>query len=158
MKKFLPYLLLLFPIIAFADAAPVVAAPDALTAWIGSVGALIAGFGGMAWYAKVSAIIMLVIGTSKLSFVENIFWNKLSPTLQTLLPAILGFLAGAVLVQPFNFGAMIAYGSAGLGANFIYELLDMAKIPAASNAMVMMVINIIQSALKRPAPPAPPAA
>lgn len=158
MKKYLPFLLIpiffLLPHLAFADAAPVV---DPLTAWIGSVGALISGWGGSAWYLKVSGAIMLIVGSMKVPFVENILWNRLSPTMQTLLPAILGLLAGVLSLHPLTLSGLAAYAFTGLGANLLYEILDLAEVPAASNATLLGILKFLGSFIQPPAPPAPPA-
>ena len=147
MKKIFLLLALFTPLYAFAADAPAVA--DPITSFIGDVGALISGFGGMSWALKISSIIMLIIGTSKIDFVEKMFWSKLGKA-QALVGPVLGLIAGFVAVNPLNAAALAAYAFAGLGANYLYELLDLAKIPEASNATVMMVINLVQSFIKKP--------
>jgi hypothetical protein len=92
---------------------------------------------------------MLIVGTMKIDFIKHILWDKLGAA-QTIVAPVLGLIAGLVSVQPFSLAAAAAYAFAGLGANFLYELLDMAKVPAASNTLVSTVIALVQSMVKRP--------
>lgn len=135
---------------ALADGTPTDPTTDFLTQMLD----LFKNFGGLAWYAKVSGVIMLVVASMKVSFLNNLIWSKLG-ALQTWLAPALGLVAGIVSLasggQPITLAAIMLYVSTGVGAIGLHELLDTVKAIPGLGALWVSVINVIESALGGPA-------
>lgn len=149
MKKllgiFTVFTLALTSAVAFAaDPVP----PVDFAAFLAQVMELINNFGGLSWMAKVSGIVMLLIGSMKVTPIRAFIWDKIPVGIQPFLAPGLGLIAGLIMIQPLTFASAFAYIMAGSGAIIMYELLDAIKLASAANATVTMVISFIQSILK----------
>lgn len=142
MKKFLLCLMVLFfPVFAFAEDLPA-------EQFLSQVLAAVAQFGGLPWMAKIASICLLLTASMKVPFIRSLLWDKLGKA-QALVAPLLGLAAGILSMQPITLPGVLAYVGAGAGAIILYELLDFLKVPAASNAMVLGILNFLQSLIKK---------
>jgi hypothetical protein len=131
----------------FAFAADPVASVS-LPEFLAQVLAQIQGFGGLPWMAKISAIVVLIVGSMKVDQVKALLWDKLPVGMKPFLAPGLGVVAGILSMNPITLPGVIAYLGAGAGAIILYELLDAVKVAAGANAVVSMIIGMIQGVLK----------
>lgn len=128
---------------AFADSA-VVQPQDFLAQILQAV----AGFGGLSWMGKVSAICLLIVASMKVSFLQPL-WAKLPPIVQTLAAPMIaligGLLGSAVGGQSLTLASALAYVGAGGGAVILHELLDGVKTIPGIGAVMVAIINIIEA-------------
>jgi len=169
-KYFLIVFMLLFPVLALAQATGASGAPAAdpgLSAqdFLSQVFTMIKQLGGLGWMAKIAAIITVVVSSMKVSFLNDLVWSKLGAA-KAWVGIALGLVAG-LLAQfsgvPFSLPALFAYMIAGGGATLLHELLDTVKSIPGIGPVWVSVINFLESNLGGPAasapqPPAPPAA
>ncbi len=144
-----------FSITALAQVAPVLApapapAPDASADFFSKLMSTIQGFGGLSTLAKVTAVIVLLIASVKVSFLNQLVWSKLGAYQSLIAPllsvvaGVLGLFGGGAHVSPIS---VLAYLSAGVGAVGLHELLDDIKaLPGVGPAWVS-AISVIESAL-----------
>ena len=109
------------PAVAFAQAlAPADFAAQVLTA--------VSAMGGLSTLAKISAVIVLIVASMKVTVLNQMIWSKLPATLQTLTAPILGLIAGIISQgSSLTLSSALAYVSAGAGALAMHELLDAVK-------------------------------
>lgn len=90
-----------------------------------------ANFGSLAWGAKIAIILTIVVSSMKVSFLDDLIWNKLGPALQVwvapILGLILGILSPLVSGTAFSWSTLFAYMGAGAGAIVLHQLLDSLK-------------------------------
>ena len=139
----------LFLLSAAVFAQDVIAPQDFIT----QVLSVIKSMGGSSMMVKISAIIMLIIASMKVSFLNQFVWSKLGK-FQIWVAPILGLLAGILDLAgggTLSMPKVFAYLAAGAGAVFLHEILDLVKaIPGLGSAYVA-VINLIEGALGGPA-------
>ena len=135
-------IVLLFPIFGFAaDDLPV-------DQWFAQVLGAVSAFGGLSWMAKIATICMLLTASMKVPFIRGLLWDKLGSA-KVFVSPLLGLAAGILAMNPNTLPGGRAYVGAGAGAIILYELLDAIKVPAASNAMVLAVLNFVQGLIKK---------
>lgn len=125
-------------------------APLPLGDFFTQVAAFYAQWGGLENMAKISGIITLIVGSFKVDAIKHVLWDK--PWFEKLRPwsgPVLGILAGLLQNGNLTLGSTLAYLSAGVGAAYLFKLLDLIKIPAASNSLVMAIIGIIQTVISK---------
>lgn len=107
-------------------------------------------FGGLPWVGKIALIVALVIASMKVSFLDDLVWNRLGK-FQAWLAPVLGLVGGilglAVSGQPFSWARAFAYMSAGAGAVILHELLDTAKAIPGLGPIWVQVIAVIEGVL-----------
>lgn len=157
-------LLSTFSVMAHADPSPVPSlAPvisqvsnDAAQASIGAdvfIADVVQGvqaIGGMSGGLKVSLIILLIIASMKVSFLNNLIWSKLG-SLQVWLAPALGLIAGLFMLPSLSLPGLFAYVSTGIGATYLHEILDLVKAIPGLGAMYVAAINWLESILGGPA-------
>lgn len=104
--------------------------------------------GGMSWMAKVSTITLLLVASMKVSFLNDLLWNKLGAFKAWAAP-ILGLVAGilSVLISGGSLATVFAYVTAGAGAIILHELLDTIKATPGIGPIVIGIIEIIEKFL-----------
>lgn len=122
--------------------------------FLGQVLDFIKGFGGLSWFGKLSGILLIVVASMKVSFLNDLIWSKLG-ALQAWLAPLLGLLTGIVSLlaggQPITLAALTAYLAAGAGAVALHQLLDTLKVVPGLGSVWVSIINVIESALGGPA-------
>lgn len=111
------------------------------------------GFGGLNSFAKLSAFLVLLVASMKVSFLNDLFWSKLG-AFKTWLAPILSLAVGVVqMVSAGNFSlaGLMAYLAAGAGAVALHELLDTVKSIPGIGSWWVAIINVIENALGGPA-------
>ena len=153
MKRFFSVLglfaLILLPMLALAQASEIQAAD-----FLAQVLEAVKGFGGLSWVAKVASIVMLLLASMKVSFLNKMLWSKLGKYQAAAAP-LLG-LAGGLLSAGMagklpSLAEAMAYLGAGAGAIILHEILDMVKVIPGIGAMWVSAINVIESVLGGPA-------
>jgi len=124
--------------------------PTTLDAFSVQVLGTIGKLGGLSTMLKISAVIMLVIASLKVSVLNKLVWSKLGPVqiwagpVLGLLAGILGLGAGSVkLSLPLVF----AYITAGGGAVFVHEILDLVKAIPGLGPIYVQLISVVEGAL-----------
>ena len=146
MKKFLAACGLVFlPLFVFAQAAELPAV-DFFTQLMETV----KGFGGFTGVGKISAVIVLLIASMKVSFLNQMLWSKLGK-IQAAVAPVLGLIGGILMAGmngklPTPAEAMV-YISAGVGAIFLHEVLDLIKMTPGIGPMWVSLINLIEGFL-----------
>ncbi len=112
--------------------------------------------GGAGAMAKISTILMLLIASMKVSIFNELFWSKLG-LFKIWLAPVLGLIAGALglgtggaAVTP---ALLLAFATAGGGAVFLHELLDLIKVLPGVGPMYVLGINLLEKFLGGPAQP-----
>ncbi len=143
----------LYSFAAFTQTAvpPVVLAPSDFFA---QVLAAIQGFGGLSTMLKISTVIMLIIASMKVSFLNTNVWSKLGSA-QVWVAPVLGLIGGALSLgtgaTPVSAASIFAYVTAGAGAVFLHEILDSVKAIPGIGAIYVTIINLVEGALGGPA-------
>jgi hypothetical protein len=105
---------------------------------------------GLSSWALYAAIITLVIASMKVSFLDDLIWNRLG-NFQIWFAPFLGLVGGLIVMKangvPLTLGAVLAYVSAGAGAVFLHELLDLVKLIPGLGPVYVSIITVIESAL-----------
>lgn len=128
MNKLIGFIAVIFAMPAMAQDVPV-------SDFLQQVFSVISGLGGLSWALKVSAIILLVVASMKVSILRLYVWDKLGGFKAVVAP-LLGLAAGLIANfgngQPLSLAGLLAYVLAGAGAIALHELLDALKgIPGA---------------------------
>lgn len=157
MKNAMKFILSLIPLLLMAMIFTVVPAHAQSVAnpdldFLSQVLDLIKSFGGLPWAAKVGGIIMLVIGSMKVSFAKPL-WDKLGAA-QAFVAPILAMMVGALSMSPFSWAGMGAYLAAGAGAIAVHELLDALKSIPGLGPVYVAMISWLESVLGSPSAPA----
>lgn len=109
-------------------------------------------FGGLSVMAKISAVVMIIISSMKVSFFRELIWDKLG-ALQTWVAPILGLIAGILGLgngdAPITLASVMAYVAAGGGAIILHELLDSIKAIPGIGQVYISMINLIQGFLTK---------
>lgn len=106
-------------------------------------------FGGASWALKVTMIIMLLIASMKVSFLDKLIWDKLGRA-QALVAPLLGLIGGLLVMglqSNITLPGIFAYLAAGAGAIGLHEILDWAKAIPGLGAGYVSLINSIEGAL-----------
>lgn len=125
--------LLLMSAALFTSAIAQVASPTPLDpgTFISQAVSSFQNFGTLAWGAKIAVIITILISSMKVTFLDDLIWNKLGPAVQIWVAPILGLLAGIFLPllsgSAFQWSTLFAYVGAGMGAMYLHEILDLVK-------------------------------
>jgi len=150
MKKLFVLILGMFAFSVFAQA---VVAPVAPQDFLSQVITAVKAMGGMSTMLKISAVIVLIIASMKVSIINQYVWSKLG-TYQIWVAPVMGLIAGLLSVAgggPVTLGKLFAYVAAGGGAVFMHEILDMVKTIPGLGAIYVTVINLIETSLGGPA-------
>jgi hypothetical protein len=111
--------------------------------------------GGMSGMAKISAVILLIVASMKVSFLNDLLWSKLGAAKAWVAP-LLGLIGGILGIGasgvPLDGARILAYVTAGAGAVVLHELLDSIKAVPGIGNIYLTIINIVQGWLGGPAP------
>lgn len=109
--------------------------------------------GGMSTMMKISAILMIIVASMKVSFLNQLVWSKLgaakvfvAPVL-ALVAGLLGLGAGGV---PITGPLVVAYLFAGGGAVFLHQVLDSLKELPGIGQLYISLIDFVSGLLKGP--------
>ncbi len=105
-------------------------------------------FGGYSWGLKISGICMLIIASFKVSFLKPA-WDKLGE-FKVFAAPVLGIIIGILNMGTFSWAKFFAYFAAGIGASYLYEILDMTKKIPKIGAGYIAAIDFIKSILGAP--------
>lgn len=112
---------------------------DVLTQWSG----------GIPLGLKIACVVLLIIASMKVSFLNQLIWSKLGK-FQAIAAPVLGLILGLTILGtggPVTMPVLLAYLASGSGALALHEILDMIKgIPGIGSAYVT-IINLIEGAL-----------
>ena len=107
-------------------------------------------FGGLSWIGKVAIIVALLIGSMKVTALNNLLWNKLGKFKAWLAP-VLGLVGGVLSLiasgTPLTLASLMAYMSAGAGAVILVELLEMVKIIPGIGPIWLSLIDVLEKVL-----------
>lgn len=110
----------------------------------------IAKLGGMPTMVKISAIIMLVVASMKVSVLKRYVWDRLGP-LQVWLAPVLGLIAGILGLgangAPITLALVLTYVTAGTGAVFLHEILDSLKALPGIGPVYLAIIEVVERLL-----------
>lgn len=139
---------------AHAQAAPAPAPLDPGD-FLKQVIAAVEAMGGLNPVLKLSSIIMLLIASMKVTYLNTVIWSKLG-AFQIWVAPFFGLLAGVLsLGSALTPAAAIAYITVGAGAVFLHEILDLLKLVPGLGSLYVFIINMIESALGGGAPVPP---
>ena len=122
-----------------------------LEEFFGQVLAYIGEFGGLPFVGKVAGIILLLIGTLKVSVFRPV-WDMLG-SYKVFVAPVLGLAAGLLSLaggEGFNVAQVLAYVVSGAGAILLHELLDGVKALPGLGPLFQTVVTFLQGLLKRP--------
>lgn len=105
--------------------------------------------GGLPWVAKIASIVLLVIASMKVSFLNDLIWKRLGKA-QAWIAPILGLASGILMLGydgKITLPGVFAYLAAGAGALILHELLDTAKAIPGIGPLWVTVIGVIEGAL-----------
>ena len=105
--------------------------------------------GGLAVAMKIALAIMLLIGTMKVTSLDDMFWGKLGK-FQAFAAPILGLILGILVLGyqgHITVPALFAYIGAGGGAILFHELLDAVKGIPGLGTVYVGIITFIEGAL-----------
>lgn len=121
--------------------------------FLGQVLQTIEQFGGMKWMGQVAAVLAILISSMKVSFLNELVWQKLGEAKAWLAPA-LGVLYGVFSMWAgegeLTWAGVLAYFAAGAGAVVLHELLDTIKAVPGIGSVWVTIINIIKGVLGGP--------
>ncbi len=138
--------------VASATPAAVVAAPASgdSAPFFAQVLEAIQKMGGLPTLLKVSTVILLLVASMKVSFLNDLIWSKLGPY-KSLAGTALGLIAGLVGLfgggAPVTIASVFAYLGAGVGATGLHELLDDIKALPGIGPVYLSIISMIESVL-----------
>ena len=122
------------------------------------VAAFVQSIGGLSTLLKISGVIMLIIASMKVTFLNTLIWSKLG-SLQIWVAPVLGLIAGILsLGTGLTLPAAFAYISAGGGAVYMHEIMDLVKAIPGIGSTYVAIINFLENLLGGPAANPPPAA
>ena len=126
---------------------------DFVSQAIGFIKLFLAGDqGSFPWAVKVSAAVMLIIASMKVSILRPL-WDKLGSAKAWIAP-VLGCIGGVISIKASGGAVTInvvgQYFMAGAGAIVIHELFDSIKAVPGLNKYIAMVIDFLQLIFKRP--------
>ena len=129
-----------FPVLAFAADGDL-----PIGDFLSQVMATLQSLGGLSFALKMSAIILLVLASMKVSILRP-FWDKLG-SFKALAAPFLSLVSGVIILSTqgqLTFPAVIAYLFAGSGALVMHELLDAVKAIPGIGGMYVAIIDFIQ--------------
>lgn len=146
---------------AFADTTGVVASANAImnaasltfSQLLTDILAAVQGFGGLAWSLKIACIVMLLIGSMKVSALNDLVWNKIPANIQAWVSPILGLILGVLLLGSggnISLAGIFAYMGSASGAIILHELLELVKAIPGLGAVYVGLINMIEGVLPAP--------
>lgn len=147
MKVLMVLFTFLMPFLALAESQPVPDLPPG--EFFAQVIEVIKQFGGLPTVLKIAAVITLLISSMKVSFLRELFWEKLGQAKAWVAP-LLGLIAGILGLAhdgPLTWPVAFAYLSAGAGAIILHELLDSIKALPGLGEIYVKVIDLVQKAL-----------
>lgn len=107
-------------------------------------------FKSLGWQAGLSALVMILIASMKVSLLRQYVWDKLgwfkvfvAPVLSLVVVFIGLFLTG----QPFTMQAFVVAMVTGAGAVALNEMLDGVKNAPGVNSVIVFVANLLKSLL-----------
>ncbi len=152
-KLYYGYLLSLFMLFTFvmsyAFAESSVTAPQDFLAQVLKA---IAEFGGLPTVLKIASIITLIVGSMKVSVLNEMLWSKLGAAKVYVAP-VLGLIAGILGLGsngPITAASVFAYVASGAGAVILHEILDSIKAIPGLGEVYISIINLIESFLGGP--------
>lgn len=89
-------------------------------------GLMIATTAAVKWQLTLAAILSLLIGTTKNSFLRKYLWDKLGAA-KVLVAPVLSVIVVLIAVQPFTWGSLVFALTTGMGAIAINEMLKAIK-------------------------------
>jgi hypothetical protein len=111
----------------------------------------IKSMGGVDVYTNISAAILLVVASSKVPFVKQVFWDKLGK-FKALLPLVLGLIAGLVVMgKALTLPAAFVYISTGAGAIAMHEILKAVKELPGIAPVWVKVLDVVGALLGKKA-------
>lgn len=124
--------------------------------FVTQVAAFVQSMGGMITMLKISGIILLLIASMKVTVINQFLWSKLGNGQIWVAPG-LGLIAGVLsLGTSLTFPAAFAYLTAGAGAVYLHEVLDLVKQIPGIGPIYVSIINAVEGLLGGPASqPAP---
>lgn len=146
MNKFLIVVLLFVAALLVPNFA--VADDLSMNSFMSDVLTFIANFGGLPTVGKISAAVLLLIASMKVSFIRGFVWDKLG-AFKALVAPLLGVFVGVLSMQPITLPGLAAYFFAGAGAIVLHELFDAIKSMPGIGPVYVSVIEMIQKLLKK---------
>ena len=119
--KLLIFCLLAVPMMAFAQEVE----PD-IGGMLGDLIKAIGDIKSVGWQAGVSGILVVIISTTKNSFLKQLIWDKLGWA-KVMVAPVLAMIVVALTVQPFNAKAVLLALTTGAGAIALHQVLDALK-------------------------------
>ena len=112
---------------------------------------LLAGqsLGGASWSLKIASIVMLLVGSMKVSFLNDLVWAKFG-ALKAWAAPTLGLCLGILLLSAngqLTLASALAYMASGAGALALHELLDGIKAIPGLGPIYISIINAIEGSL-----------
>lgn len=110
-------------------------------------------FGGLGAMAKVSAVIMLLVASMKVSFLNDVLWSKLGSAKVYVAPllGLIGGLLGVGVDGHITLATIFAFVTAGAGAVFLHEILDSVKAIPGIGSAYLALINMLEGLLGKKA-------
>jgi len=105
-------------------------------------------FGGYSWGLKISGICMIIVSSMKVSFLKPL-WDKLG-SFQVFAAPFLGVIIGLLNMGTFSWAKFLAYFAAGIGASYLYEILDLIKLIPGIGKIYISGIDLLKSILHAP--------
>jgi hypothetical protein len=147
---------ILFPMLLLADPSPlgypVAVSPSpsiSMEQFLVMVFENVKAFGGLSWTLKIATIVLLLIGSMKVSALRP-YWDKLG-SLKAFAAPVLSLVAGILSLSvggSITLSGVTAYLFAGAGAIILHELLDAIKKAPGIGPMYIIGIEFMQKFLK----------
>jgi hypothetical protein len=144
LKNLLVFMIVLFPMVALADAA----ADMPVDTFLGEVFAAIKNLGGLPWAGKVASVCLLLVASMKVSLVRPL-WDKLGNAKVFAAPA-LAIVGGVLSLEHITAASVMAYMLAGAGAIALHQILDAVKALPGVGSMYVAMIDLVSGLLKKP--------
>lgn len=133
------------PVADVAAAAPAAELPVA--DFLSQVFDAVKQFGGLPWMGKIALIVLLLIGSMRVSVLNTLVWSKLGAAKAWVAP-LLGLLAGLLSMgKALTLASALAYVGAGAGAVLLYELLALVKATPKLGPLWASAVGLIMKAL-----------
>ncbi len=123
--------------------------PGPAVALLSATSDLIRSWGGLVWQLKISAIVMLLIASMKVTAVDKMVWDRLGK-FQSFAAPVLGIFVGLLSMaatHSLSLAGALAYLSAGAGALLLHELLDGVKAWPGIGPAYIAAVDAIEGAL-----------
>jgi hypothetical protein len=106
----------------------------------------IKNFGGVSTMLKISSIILLIVSSMKVSFLNDLIWSKLG-SFKVYAAPVLGLIAGLLGLGnagSVTLASVLAYVAAGGGAVFLHEILDTVKLIPGIGPQYVKLIEVVE--------------